>query len=391
MIPGSKPEIFLPHNSSILDNMKHQIASLGLKLSLGLLARLGGAEPIPEPSGAYNVGMRRFLVDFNNPGDPVSPNNISTGYLATLYYPTEDPPATPAPYLEPELAQLYADAWDYDVAHLTTTIRWNASYLPQEHPAGPSLVFGPGGWGPSTDGFRILLSDLASHGYTIAAIDHPHEQPFLRFPNGTGLVGLPIKFTYPDGFLETFHAVRVREMLHFIDNWPRMVSELCAPFQKHKLGAFGHSFGGSVALDVAIERDAIAAALNQDGTLFGLPASNLSSSDAAKPSLFLGFEGHNTSADPSWHNFTSQQSGWWRSIMVDGTVHQDWSDQSFWKIWGTTRPLGPIDGRRMMDVRSAYVRAFFDEHLRGKESPLMDGPVEEWPEVTVAYGSDGED
>ena len=42
----------------------------------------------------------------------------------------------------------------------------------------------------------------------------------------------------------------------------------------------------------------------------------------------------------------------------------------------------------MVDVRSTYVTAFFDEHLRGKESPLMDAPSEEWPEVTVHDGND---
>lgn len=376
-----------------------------LTLLLGGLSLLNGdggclcgvaAEPIPESSGPYNVGVRRFLVDFTNTDDPVSPNNISTGYLATIYYPTEDEPASPpAPYLEPELAELYAEAYDYDVAHLTTTIRWNASFLSKSHnhqePVGQTIVFGPGGWGPSTDGFRILLTDLASHGYAVAAIDHLHEQPFLRYPNGTGLYGLPVKFTYPPSFLETFHAVRLREMLHFVDDyWPKLVAKLCAPFRTHRIGLLGHSFGGSVALNAAIHSDTVAAALNQDGSLFGLAASNQPSADAAKPACFLGAQNHTALGDASWRNFTTQQSGWWRSIAVDGVIHQDWSDQSFWKIWGTTRPLGPIDGRRMMDVRSAYVRAFFDEHLGGQESPLMDGPVAEWPEVTVAAGSDGD-
>ena len=366
-----------------------RLRTLILGYTLGQLARLASTEPIPEPSGEFNVGMRRFVVDFTNPDDPTSPNNVSTGYLATIYYPTKDDPAPPAPYLEPELAQIYADVWDFDIAHLTTTMRWNASFLPGKHSAGPSLVFGPGGWGPPTDGFRILLSDLASHGYTVAAIDHPHEQPFLRFPDGTGLVGLPVNYSSDLEFIDAFHPVRVREMLHFVDYWPKLVKKLCAPFQTRKLGAFGVSFGGSVALNAAIESDNTAAAINLDGSIFGHAAANLSSSDAKKPTLLLGFEGHVASLDESWNNFTSRQSDWWRGIYVDGTVHQDWSDMSFWKIWGTTKELGPIDGRRMMDVRSTYTRAFFDEHLRGEESPLMDGPAEQWPEVVVDDGSDG--
>jgi dienelactone hydrolase len=367
-----------------------QLQSLVWSFALGHLARLGCAEPIPKPSGEFNVGMRRFVVDFTNADDPTSPNNVSTGYLATIYYPTEDDPAPPAPYVEPELAQMYADAWEFNISHLTTTMRWNASFLPSKHNAGPTLVFGPGGWGPTTDGSRILLQDLASHGYTVAAIDHPYEQPFLRFPNGTGVVGLPVNLSSTIEFINAYHPVRIREMLHFVDYWPKLVKKLCAPFQKDNLGAFGISFGGSVALNVAIESDKIAAANNIDGSIFGPASANLSSSDAEMPVLLLGFDGHVAREDQSWNNFTTRQSGWWRGIYVEGTVHQDWSDMGFWKIWGTTRELGPIDGRRMVDVRSAYVRAFFDEHLRGEESLLMDGPVEEWPEVVVDDGSDGD-
>lgn len=365
--------------------MKTATWTLGLAI---WVARLALTEPIPEPSGEYNVGMRRFLVPFINHDDPTSPNNVSTSYLATVYYPTNDEPAPPSPYLEPELAQIYADAWEFDVAHLTTTIRQNATFLPGKKSAGPSIIFGPGGWGPSTDGFRILLSELASHGYAVAALDHIHEQPFLRLPNGTGVYGLPVTFSGTQPFLNIFHEVRVREVLHFIDYWPQLVAKLCAPFEKHRLGAIGHSFGGSISLNAAIRSDKVVAALNQDGGIFGIAAANLSSSDAGKPTMLLGFENHTPRTDRSWGNYTSQQTDWWRVITVNGTVHQDWSDLSFWKIFGTTRPMGSIDGRRMVNIRSAYVRAFLDEHLRGEESPLLDENSEDWPEVIVDSGND---
>ncbi|CAG9982809.1 unnamed protein product [Clonostachys byssicola] len=350
------------------------------------LAQCCNAEPIPEPPGPYNVGVRRLVINFDNPDDPVSPNNISTEYLATIYYPTEDSPSAPATYIEPELAQMYADVYKFNISHLTSTNHWNASYLSKC--AGPSLVFAPGGWGPSTDGFVILLSDLASRGYVVAALDHPYEQPFLRFPNGTGLVGLPITTPSSQPLIDLLHAVRVREMLHFVRNWPKLVTELGAPFRKTRIGAFGHSFGGSSALSAGIESDAIVATLNQDGTIWGRAAHNDSSADAGKPTMLLTVQGHNNDQDKSFQNYTSNQSGWWRVISVNGTVHADWTDATFWKRWGTTRPMGTIDGRRMADIRGTYVSAFFGEHIGGQESPLLDKNSEEWPEVTVYDGND---
>ncbi|KAH7305930.1 platelet-activating factor acetylhydrolase [Stachybotrys elegans] len=358
----------------------HQSAVLALLLGLVSQVR---PEPVPEPIGPYNVGARRLVIDFVNPDDPTAPNNISTEYMATIYYPTEDAPGAPSPYVEPELAQMYADVYDFNISHLTTTVRWHASFLPK--PAGPTIIFSPGGWGPPTDGSSILLADLASQGYVVAALDHPYEQPFLRYPNGTGLAGLPINFQYTEEFVYALHAVRVREMVHFAGYWPELVRRMCAPFETKRLGAFGISFGGSASLDAALESDAIGAAINLDGSIFGRAAANEPDSDIKKPTLLLAFWNHSPSTDGSWADFVARQSGWWRNIMVNGTVHADWSDMTFWKIWGTSRPMGTIDGRRMVQIRSAYVTAFFDEHLRGEDSPLMDEPAAEWPEVLISH------
>jgi dienelactone hydrolase len=355
-----------------------------LALLIGLIPHVR-PEPVPEPTGPYNVGVRRFVVEFTNPEDPTSPNNVSSEYLATVYYPTEDAPGPPSAYLEPELAQMYADVYNFNVSHLTTTLRWHASFLPEK--TGPTLIFTPGGWGPSTDGSRIMLSDLASQGYVVAALDHPYEQPFLRYPNGTGVVGLPINFQYPPGFPEALHAVRLRELLHFTRYWPELVHRMCAPFETERLGAFGVSFGGSVSLDAALESDAIVAAINQDGSIWGRAAANESTSDIQKPTLLLAFWNHSPDTDLSWAKFVERQSGWWRNIMVNGTVHADWTDMTFWKQWGTTRPMGTIDGRRMVKIRNAYVAAFFNEHMLGEDSPLMDEPAAEFPEVVISHRS----
>ena len=39
-------------------------------------------------------------------------------------------------------------------------------------------------------------------------------------------------------------------------------------------------------------------------------------------------------------------------------------------------------GARSLDITRAYVRAFFDQHLRGRPQPLLDRPSPSYPEVT---------
>ncbi|KXH63572.1 platelet-activating factor acetylhydrolase [Colletotrichum salicis] len=362
------------------------------------LARKVLGEPLPEPSGEYNVGARRFVVPFLGENDVVWPNGVSTDYLITLYYPTADEKPCPKPYLEPELVKLYADLWNYNISHLTSTLRLNATYLAEE--TGPTLLFGPGGWGVPTGGNYIIISDLVSHGklaipkhdivqanlvstegYVVAAFDHVYEQPFVRYPNGTGVYGLPPNFSnYTLDWVEDLHAVRVRQQLHFIDYFPSLVAELKAPFKTNEFGTFGVSLGGSAALTVALESDAVAAAINVDGSHWGR-LNSTSDSDLRKPSMILGFQGHNANSDRTWNNYRAWQTGWWRLFSVDGSLHPDWSDLGFWKMFGTTRTQGTIDGNRMVYISRTFTRAFFDDVLRYVNQPLLDSPSGDFPDV----------
>jgi hypothetical protein len=40
-----------------------------------------------------------------------------------------------------------------------------------------------------------------------------------------------------------------------------------------------------------------------------------------------------------------------------------------------------IEGERMIDIQNVYSLAFFDKHLKGLATPLLDGPSPDYPEV----------
>ena len=59
-----------------------------------------------------------------------------------------------------------------------------ANAMPSAAPAlFPVLVFSPGG-GALPALYTSLCEDLASHGYLIAAIDHPYDDIAVRLANG---------------------------------------------------------------------------------------------------------------------------------------------------------------------------------------------------------------
>lgn len=45
--------------------------------------------------------------------------------------------------------------------------------------------------------------------------------------------------------------------------------------------------------------------------------------------------------------------------------------------------LGPVDARRAHRIVNAYTVAFFDRHLKGLRTPLLDGPAAQYPEVCL--------
>jgi predicted dienelactone hydrolase len=70
-------------------------------------------------------------------------------------------------------------------------------------------------------------------------------------------------------------------------------------------------------------------------------------------------------------------------VQIAGAFHLDMTDApllSALVAWpGFT---GPIGGERAHEIINAYSLAFFDRELRGEAAPLLDGPAQQFPEVT---------
>ncbi|KAI0424219.1 hypothetical protein F5Y09DRAFT_149622 [Xylaria sp. FL1042] len=360
-------------------------------VALTILQGCAQAVSLPRPSGKYNVGVSKHTIEHFNPFDILAPNYISTAFLATIYYPTlQEPEAEPQPYLEPELAAILEAEYNYTSGFLSTItahLQPDAPYLDGAvgKSAFPTLLFGPGGGGPPVAGNTILISELVSHGYTVVGLDHPFEQPFIRFPNGTGVVGVEIDFNSTI-LLEDIYDTRLVDTAVFLDYFPELVRKLGAPFSTTHIGSFGYSLGGAAAVGSIYYDGRLASGLNLDGALLGLQeALNNTVADTKKPVLFLGSEvhtGEDAVHDITWGTFPLWQTAYFGKFLINGTMHHDFSDDTFWKTIQPTDPTtGPIDGNRQVAIMNAYVKAFLDFTLLGQNSSTLYGPSAEWPEV----------
>ncbi|KAI0813833.1 hypothetical protein GGR55DRAFT_547107 [Xylaria sp. FL0064] len=359
--------------------------------ALTILQGCAQAVSLPKPSGKYNVGISKHTIEHYNPHDILAPNNVSTAFLATIYYPTlQEPEGDPQPYLEPELAAILESQLNYTSGFLSTitaNLQHDAPYLDGRvgKPAFPTLLFGPGGGGPPVAGNTILISELVSHGYTVVGLDHPFEQPFIRYPNGTGVEGVEIDFT-SSKLLQAIYDTRLVDTAAFLDYFPKLVRRLRAPFSTTHIGSFGYSLGGAAAVGSIYHDDRLVSGLNLDGALIGSPeVLNTTRADTKKPVLFLGeglHTGEDAAHDITWGTFPLWQTSYFGKFLIDGTMHHDFSDDTFWKTIQPTDPTtGPIDGNRQVAIMNAYVKAFHDFTLLGQNSSLLYGPSAEWPEV----------
>ncbi|KAI1409312.1 hypothetical protein F5Y13DRAFT_182195 [Hypoxylon sp. FL1857] len=340
---------------------------------------------VPRTTGPYQVGVSKHTIEHFNPSDPLAPNNVSTAFLATIFYPTlQEPVGAPKPYLNFETAAFFEKSWNYTsgvLASITSTIQYDAPYLEGrvgESPY-PTILFGPGGGGPPVEGNAILLSELASYGYTVIGLDHPFEQPFLRYPNGTGVYGVDIDYNDSE-LIGAIFRTRLVDNAVFLEHLDDFVKGLKAPINTTHIGIFGYSLGGAAAFGSMYDDDRLVSGLNMDGSL---DAST--HADEKRPVFLLGNENHSTDAaivDMSWTAFLSSQTGYTRQLSIKGTTHHDFCDDTFWKTIEDSDPsTGPIDGNRQVEILNTYVKAFFDLTLLGQNAPLLDSPSAEWPEV----------
>ncbi|KAI0133004.1 hypothetical protein BJ170DRAFT_719207 [Xylariales sp. AK1849] len=273
---------------------------------------------IPPPTGPHRLGVKRIEVDYTNTGDPVAPNDITTSFLATVFYPTAGGlKYKQEPYLDPATASLYENAFTLtngSLSSLTFTAIRDAPVLSDQ--LAPTVIY-------------------ASYGYTVIGLDHAYEQPFLRWPNGTRLYGLDIFFSgFTAESTAALQSIRINETVALLNNIPVLEKALGAPINQTHLGTF-----------------------------WGDLQANDSSIDTQRPVFLFGSAGHGGSeeGDVTWKTFPKWQTGWERLLNVNGSEHLDFSDETFWREVpiATNLTRGTIDGNRMMKYHADFCEGVF--------------------------------
>ncbi|MFE0738400.1 alpha/beta hydrolase family protein [Streptomyces sp. NPDC058855] len=349
--------------------------------------RPAGRLSLPAPTGPYGVGRSVLHLVDRSRTDPWVPEADGRELMVTLHYPAaRHRPGRPAPYATREEARLLLRGVPVEDPVVTRQVAEARTHsVPDVRPAPgrhPLVVLSPG-FGMPRFTLTALATDLASRGYVVASVDHAYESSGTAVPGGRTLTCVACTVMeeneWTKGHLVT--GARAADTRFLLDRLtgPRPAWRYASAIDATRVGMAGHSVGGASAVPAMAADRRIDAGVNMDGTFWDAPPAD---GLGGRPFLFLGTDefhrpgGGDTSWDTTWAGVRGEKH--W--LTVGGAGHLDFSDAPL-ILRHAGRPDGPLPAGRAVSVTRAYVAAFFDEHLRGRDQPLLDGPDPAHPEV----------
>jgi hypothetical protein len=312
---------------------------------------------LPEPTGPHPVGMTSMGL---------------AEVMISIWYPAAAARGPRAGYLTRADAELMLAGRTEPIEPIEpdelSSVRTNA--FADAPPAGaprrlPLVLLSPGFAHPRAT-LTSIAEDLASHGYVAVAVDHTHQ----RGPRDQAFWVKVVTDRASDV------SSVLDELLGADPSWPG-----AALIDPDRIGMAGHSAGGAASIAAMLADPRILAGSDVDGSTDPL----IPDTGLARPFLFLGRDGQYSPGDgpaaDTWARDWPLLTGWKRWLVVAGAAHQSFTDVGL-----LADQLGiPFGAQalalRTMAITRAYLRAFFDQHLRGQHRALFDHP--EAPEVRL--------
>lgn len=343
---------------------------------------------LPAPTGPYLIGTQiLYLVNDHPPAHTVLRKDGTRELMIQVWYPASASNAARAPYRRlsetTPLSSYQSVLW--------THARLNAPFAASGAPF-PLLLLDPE-WNGRRTYFTYLVEDLVSHGYVVVGIDHTGNSGPTAFPDGhvsqpdpdPGLDFETHTFAEVNAYGAQQQVVQVSDARFVLDQLQHFNQDssnwLYGHLDMNRIGAFGHSFGGSVSAQACLEDARIKSALDMDGSLWG-PVQQLG---LAKAFMMIE-EDVNLSPPPEQlkdqgamfsHLFDlsdavmmSKSEGY--HVTVHGSTHSSFTDRSLFSPLKRYSGEGDIPANREYAIIREYALAFFDKTLNGKDSPLLD-------------------
>jgi dienelactone hydrolase len=327
--------------------------------------------------------------------------------MVQIWYPARDVPHAPraayvpqADAVGPALADFLGVAETaFDPLEETRSNAVESAPVADDEPAYPVLIMLVGIKGSYRQIQTFQVEELVSHGYLVVALDQPHVEAVVVFPDGRTA-------TYDDRwdpqhlprtFMDAHIPYVAEDVVFVLDQLEALAGcdgFLSGRLDLDRLGLIGHSFGAVMGSEACRVDRRLRAALLEDAFMpADVVRAGLSQTvmfitrDADSMRLERRTAGGWPETD-IYETLTTMRAvydrlpgdGFW--LQVPGMFHLDMTDAPFLSAlvpWPGFS--GPIGGERAHEILNAYSVAFFDYTLRGRPTPLLEGPSPRFPEV----------
>ncbi|MFD7645824.1 alpha/beta hydrolase family protein [Kitasatospora sp. NPDC059795] len=360
----------------------------------------------PRPSGPFAVGTR--VVQWTDAQRPetftADPDDRRT-VVVQLWYPARAGAAgaARAQYLgrTREEARVVADALAGGV-HLPGFLvdgvpraRSSAVFGAEVAAGGdrwPVVLFSPGAGGVRTQN-TAWAEEIASHGYVVAALDHPYDSAAVVLDDGRVVRSRTLSTGDRDAderLAEQWTAIRAADLRFVLTQLERVgrgetADPLTGRLDAERVAAAGHSMGGAAALQAAREDGRIGAVVDLDGYPHGPLSPAL-----RRPVLALTQAvGPNTDPRylPRLREALAGDSATSYRLTVRGAAHLSFMDGPLYlpPVPSVVGSLGRAGSVRMV---AATTLAFLDAALRGAPGDL-EGVLSAYGELEVDRAGGG--
>ncbi|MBN1310806.1 MAG: carboxylic ester hydrolase [Anaerolineae bacterium] len=411
------------HTNRFITGIGIGLGASGILISI-ILPILVPVFRFPQPTGPYGIGTTSYhWVDTSRPefftADPLDHREL----MAQIWYPAKnEPTALYAPYIQdadavtPVMARM-ARFPDFLFTHFkyVTTNAVSSAPIASDKPSYPVLIFLSG-----RDGFRAMntfqIEELVSHGYIVVGLDQPGAVALVRFPDGRRVAVLPGKQiqplimqsvepqpeaptlygkAFPNGIIPEFAqdvSFTLDQLSAINTSDPNHI--LTGQLDLGHVGAFGISLGGMTVAEACLKDSRLKACLIMD---VYIPA-DVVKVGLEQPSMLI-------TRDADTMRLERQRMGGWAEqditltldtmrtvyenlpgdgyyVEIPKVFHLNFTDVPHWSpITSQLGLTGPIDAQQTFDIINTYSVAFFDKHLKGRPSTLLNGPPEQYPDV----------
>ena len=427
-------------NSKFKDNPPGALKVITTTLSFVFLiftAFLAYAFPVfklPKPTGSYDVGIKYFhLVDENRADPFLDTSTKKRELMVKVYYPAQKDDAKPySPYFHnsPELLRLLSSGYGmpaflFDHLSLVKTNSKDDVQLSNTQQSYPVILFSHGA-GTTMEVQTSQCEDLASHGYIVVAIDHTYASAATVFPD---------RIVSSREATTNFNVVEPAEIItqimaddskFVIDKLGEMNEGKIDSIFKGKLnldqiGAIGHSVGGAVAYNLAINDPRVKAAVDLDGVVFMTPKGDpkdmapflmlandkyhiqaiqgrrplmkrFEDMDAVDQKITIDMYGSEdiyneayTKAGQNMIGLTEVLKASGNLFTIEGSDHMKFTDIGLFIEFRPLRERIGISGEtnpaRCLEITKAIILAFFDGQLKGEPKDSLKSLVQKYPEL----------